>query len=142
MAIANVWTRSRAMAFASSVTRRPIACTYTNPSTSPSSHGVERRVAVHSSGAGGGVDGDHHHRPPFPITASERSNPLVGGRWDELYQRWDEHFRRWNKSEYGKGLPVVGVPVSAPLLSRAMEYSNEAGGLDSRCYPPPNRAME
>ena len=40
------------------------------------------------------------------------------------------------------GLPVVGVPVSAPPPSRAMEYWNEAGGLDLRWHPPPNRAME
>ena len=47
-------TVSLAMAWASGVTRRPLAVKNPNPSTSPSSHEVECRVAVRSSGAGGG----------------------------------------------------------------------------------------
>ena len=54
MAIATVWTGLLAMAFASGVTRRPVACKTTIPSTSPSSHEVERQFALRSSGAGGG----------------------------------------------------------------------------------------
>ena len=156
-----ILTVSLAMAWASGVTRRPLAVTYPNPSTSPRTRSSvvspygrrapvglvdgdphhrplflrntpHRRRPPHRTRSSvaspyvrqapvGVVVGDHHRRPPFPTTASERSHPLVWGRWVYRLQRWDEGFRRWNELEYGMGLPVVGVPVSAPPPSRAME---------------------
>jgi len=54
VAIATVWMGLLAMAFASGVTRHPVACKTTLPSTSPTSRDSERRFDVPSSGAGGG----------------------------------------------------------------------------------------
>ena len=54
VAIATVWMGLLAMAFASGVTRHPVARKTTIPSTSPTSRDSERRFDVPSSGAGGG----------------------------------------------------------------------------------------
>ena len=54
MAIVTVWMGSLAKAFASGVTRCPVARKTTIISTSPSSHETELHFAVPLSGAGGG----------------------------------------------------------------------------------------
>ena len=56
MAIATVWMGLLAMAFASGVTRRPVARKTTIPLTSPTSHDSEHRfdVGVRYGFAGGG----------------------------------------------------------------------------------------
>jgi hypothetical protein len=73
VAIATVWTGSLictgslAMAWASGVTRWPLAVRYPNPSTSPSWPKVGRCVTVRSSGAGGG--GGRGPSPSTPFSA-------------------------------------------------------------------------